>query len=90
MNILLVHQNFPAQFKHLGPALVKAGHSVTALVLGREKLAEWHGIKIVPYKLSRGNAKEAHPWIVDVESKDPRVHKKGKSIGKNNSSNFNL
>ena len=69
MNILLVHQNFPAQFKHLGPALVKARHKVTALVLGQEKLTEWHGIKIVPYKLSRGNAKEAHPWIVDFESK---------------------
>lgn len=31
MRILLVHQNFPGQFLHLGPALVGRGHDVLAL-----------------------------------------------------------
>ncbi|MBZ4024046.1 glycosyl transferase family 1 [Rhodobacter sp. TJ_12] len=31
MKILFVHQNFPGQFPHLAPALVKRGHQVLAL-----------------------------------------------------------
>lgn len=31
MNILLIHQNYPGQFKYLGPALVQQGHKVVAL-----------------------------------------------------------
>ncbi len=31
MKILFVHQNFPAQFLHLGPALVRRGHDCLAL-----------------------------------------------------------
>ncbi len=31
MRILLVHRNFPGQFRYLGPALVRAGHQVGVL-----------------------------------------------------------
>jgi hypothetical protein len=31
MRVLLIHQNFPGQFKHLGPALVARGDHVVAL-----------------------------------------------------------
>jgi len=31
LNILFIHQNMPAQFKHLAPALAAAGHRVTFL-----------------------------------------------------------
>ncbi len=31
MRILLVHRNFPGQFRHLAPALRRAGHAVAAL-----------------------------------------------------------
>ena len=69
MNILFIHQNFPGQFKHLAPALVRAGHSVTALILAKTEAKQWNGVRLVSYSLSRGNAKEAHPWTVDFESK---------------------
>ena len=69
MNILFIHQNFPGQFKHLAPALVKAGHDVTALILAKADAKQWNGVRLVSYGLNRGNAKEAHPWTVDFESK---------------------
>jgi glycosyltransferase involved in cell wall biosynthesis len=69
MNILFIHQNFPGQFKHLAPALVKAGHTVTALTLAKTEAKQWNGVRLVSYGLSRGNAKEAHPWTIDFESK---------------------
>jgi len=31
MRVLLIHQNFPGQFRHLAPALVAAGHRVVAI-----------------------------------------------------------
>ena len=31
MKILLIHQNFPGQYKHLGPALAARGDQVVAL-----------------------------------------------------------
>ncbi len=31
MNILLVHQNFPGQFRHVAPELIRDGHNVVAL-----------------------------------------------------------
>lgn len=69
MNILFIHQNFPGQFKHLAPELVKAGHTVTALTLAKTTAARWNGVNLVSYELNRGNAKGAHPWTVDFESK---------------------
>lgn len=69
MNILIVHQNFPAQFKHLAPALQSAGHRVTALVPADRSQTKWNGIHLIPYSLRRGNAKDAHPWVTDFESK---------------------
>ena len=69
MNILFIHQNFPGQFKHLAPALISLGHDVTALVLTKKEATQWNGVELIPYSLNRGNAKDAHPWSVDFESK---------------------
>lgn len=69
MKFLFIHQNFPAQFKHLAPELVCLGHEVTALVLTETAIKQWKGIKVIPYSLTRGNAQDAHPWTKDFESK---------------------
>ena len=73
MNILFLHQNFPGQFKQLAPALVKAGHQVTALRLGDQPSANWQGVQVHSYRLARGNAANVHPWLLDLESKTIRA-----------------
>jgi glycosyltransferase involved in cell wall biosynthesis len=69
MNLLFLHQNFPAQFKHLAPALAQRGHDVKALTLRPEAPAAWQGVDIVRYTPQRGNAPGIHPWVLDFESK---------------------
>ena len=72
MNILFVHQNFPAQFKFLAPALVRHGHTVIALTMQKTKTSEWEGVQIVTYAATRGTTHNVHPWISDFETKTIR------------------
>jgi glycosyltransferase involved in cell wall biosynthesis len=66
MNLLFVHQNFPAQFKHLAPHLAAAGHNVHALAIdGREA----SGVSLHRYKPGRGTSQETHPWAQEFETK---------------------
>ncbi len=69
MNILFIHQNFPAQFKFLAPALVKAGHKLRALTIRQFKELVWEGIEISQYLTDRGSSKSIHPWLTDFETK---------------------
>jgi len=66
MNFLFVHHNFPGQFKHLAPALAKAGHQVRALsITGRETA----GVEVYRYQPSRSTSAHIHPWAVEFETK---------------------
>ena len=49
MHILLIHQNFPAQFRHLAPALAAAGHEVVALTVNPHA-GHLPGVRIVDYR----------------------------------------
>ncbi len=69
MNILLIHQNFPGQFKHLGPALVRQGHRVVALNMKKMEPGFWQGIEMVPYQVARGTSPGVQPWVADFETK---------------------
>ena len=69
MNILFIHQNFPGQYKHLAPALARAGHHCVALTLRVEKPGEWQGVKLLPYRIRRRPGEGLHPWLVDFETK---------------------
>lgn len=73
MKILLIHQNFPGQFKHLGPALVEQDHTVVALTPKASKPGRWRGIHIVPYKINRQSSRDIHRWLLDTESKVVRA-----------------
>ncbi|MEN8892831.1 glycosyltransferase [Planktotalea arctica] len=69
MRILIIHQNFPGQYKHLAPALVEQGHQVFSLTPKVEKQTKWKGVTLLPYKISRSSSKDVHPWLSDLETK---------------------
>lgn len=73
MNILFVHQNFPGQFKFLGPALAAKGHNVVAMTMGKVEVPEWQGVKLVQYSANRGTTPKVHPWVSDFETKTIRA-----------------
>ncbi|KNG93509.1 glycosyltransferase [Pseudaestuariivita atlantica] len=74
MQILIIHQNFPGQYKHLAPALAQAGHMVVALTPKVEKATTWQGVRVIPYKIVGASTKGIHPWLMDVETKILRGH----------------
>jgi len=53
MRILLVHRNFPGQFRYLAPALVKAGHRVAVLTWDRNPNPQ--PLPHVTYRFERGS-----------------------------------
>ena len=61
MNILLIHQIFPGQYKHLGPALVRRGDRVVALTTKVTEPNWWQGIEVLPYKITGSSSKEIPP-----------------------------
>ena len=73
MNFLLIHQNFPGQFKHLAPALVKRGHRVVAMPMKAGPPGQWQGVELHPYMPQRGSTSGVHPWAVDFETKAIRA-----------------
>lgn len=73
MNILLIHQNFPGQFKHLAPALAQRGHRVLAMPMKAQAPSQWQGVELRPYMPRRGSTPGVHPWAVDFETKTIRA-----------------
>lgn len=72
--ILLIHQNFPGQFRHLAPALAARGDRVVALgILGNAPARTWNGVHVLSYQPKRGNTPGLHPWLLDMESKTLRA-----------------
>lgn len=69
MVILLIHQNFPGQFKHLAPALVARGHRVVALTIRDVKADTWKGVELISYRVTGQSTDGIHPWLVDFETK---------------------
>lgn len=73
MRILLVHQNFPGQFKFLAPALANdPANTVIATTMQKVNATEWQGVKLVPYAPGRGSTPDVHPWVSDFETKTIR------------------
>jgi glycosyltransferase involved in cell wall biosynthesis len=71
VRVLFIHQNFPGQFRHLAPALARAGHEVRAIAISPR--AELPGVTVHRYAVSRGNGQGVHPWAVDFETKTIRA-----------------
>lgn len=69
MKFLIIHQNFPGQFRHLGPVLVGLGHEVVGLTPRVKEKTTWQGITLYPYAPKRGSTRDIHPWLADFETK---------------------
>lgn len=68
MKILLVHQNFPGQFKHLVHALLKnPKNEVAAFTMNPCPVVA--GLRVVRYQAAKGTAAEIHPWVAEFETK---------------------
>jgi len=69
MRVLFVHQNFPAQFKHLAPVLAREGYDVKAIKAGPTNGTHWQGIHTVGWQANRSTTQNAHPFSQDYETK---------------------
>jgi len=69
MNILFVHQSFPAQFKFLAPALVLQGHQVAAFTHNPTPAEHWQGVRLFTYSIDASKVNHAHPLLRELESR---------------------
>lgn len=67
MRILIVHQNFPGQFKHLAPALVARGDTVVAM--GTREFTPPAGLAYARWTPACATGKDGHPWSRDFDTK---------------------
>ena len=69
MRILLIHQGFPGQFKHLIGALQARGDELWAISGPRAQQQIPAGVRYLPYKLERGNGRDTLPLASELETK---------------------
>ena len=65
MRLLLVHQNFPGQFRDLGPALCDRGHELKAI--GSSQRPSDPRIEVLRYEHSLGERTGMHPHSLEVD-----------------------
>jgi glycosyltransferase involved in cell wall biosynthesis len=65
MNILFVHQNMPAQFKHLAPHLAAEGHRVVFLTQTIRRTLP--GVQAVTYPAPAAATTNGHPYLRRLE-----------------------
>jgi glycosyltransferase involved in cell wall biosynthesis len=58
MHLLLIHQNFPGQFRDLGEAWLQMGHQITAIGSAEEPSdgKRWCGLTYIRYKIKSENS----------------------------------
>jgi glycosyltransferase involved in cell wall biosynthesis len=61
MKVLFIHNNFPAQFRHLAAALAKEGsHDLVAV--GASTARSMPSVKLIKYALARADVSNTHPF----------------------------
>lgn len=75
MKLLFVHQNFPGQFKHIYPILAAdPAHQVVVFTMNQFNAGDLADkVRVISYRPSRGNGKDTHPWVQDIETKAIRA-----------------
>lgn len=66
MNLLLIHQNFPGQFRHLAQDMLKSSRH-RLLAIGRNSAPGLPGLRMLRYRPSRAPAQQAHPYLRSFE-----------------------
>ena len=69
MKILLIHQNYPGQFKYLAPELVKLGNDVRALTMSDLSKVNVDGVKVIRYEIIKNPVKEQNQYLTELETK---------------------
>ncbi len=70
MRILFVHQNFPAQFKYLAPALAADPNNQVVALTSKPNCPElWQGVHLVSYQSTKKANAATHGWAQDYEKK---------------------
>jgi glycosyltransferase involved in cell wall biosynthesis len=67
MNFLLIHQNFPGQYKHLAPALAQQGHRVVGLGEIKQR-GELPGVEQLGYQPPQPAAATTHHYLQGLEA----------------------
>jgi glycosyltransferase involved in cell wall biosynthesis len=68
MNLLIVHQNFPGQYRHLAAALVARGDRVVAI--GGPAAKPLKGLSLHRYDpMPAGGVPPCHSWVGDMQTK---------------------
>ena len=75
MKLLLVHQNFPGQFRDLAPALCDRGHEIKAI--GSSQRHTDSRIEVLRYQHSFGERSGMHPHSLEVDEWIHRSEKVG-------------
>lgn len=65
MRLLLVHQNFPGQFRDIGPALCDRGHELKAI--GSSQRPTDPRIEVLRYEHNLGERSGVHPHSLEVD-----------------------
>ncbi len=69
MNILFIHQNFPAQFKHMAPALARdPGNTVVAVGQKQDHSANLPGVRHLWYAEPQGPSQGTHQYLRRLEA----------------------
>lgn len=66
MNVLLIHQNFPGQFRHLALDLAKRD-ARQLLAIGRDTAPGLRGVRMLRYRPHRAPSKQTHGYLRGLE-----------------------
>ncbi|MGD7035449.1 glycosyltransferase [Methylotuvimicrobium buryatense] len=88
MNILFLHQNFPAQFSHVATRLAQNPNN-KVVAIKQSPSIEMDGIGVVAYQLKRGTSPDIHPLMQDFEPKILRAEAVAKTANFLKAKEFN-
>jgi hypothetical protein len=67
MKILLIHQNFPGQFRHLTRALMQ-DKTQAFVTVGREGCPGMASLSTFSYKIPERDVSQTHPYVLPLQS----------------------